>query len=224
MNKVLGNGIYSLPEAARLIGKSRARIWAQFNGWPSRPTAVLQSDYAGMPGHHAISFLDLYEAIVCLTLRDRYHVTPKVIRKLRRIIGDRFGRVHPFARKDLYVDDTGRQIFVDVASKEESPELFEVLRHQYALTSVILPFLQHVEYNSETHLAEVLPLMGRVVLDPRRKYGTPTVRGTGMATSILFDCFSATRSIEEVADWYNVDTEDVVEAVAFETEFSGIAA
>jgi len=225
MTTVIGNGIYGMTEAARLLGTSRARISAWYRGWPHGDSALLRSDYEDLGAHgHVISFLDLMDAAASVTLREKHGVSPKTIRKLRGILREKWNTPHPFARQEFYTDESGRQVFCELASEDGEVRLLEVLRHQYAIPQVLLPFLKRVEYNKETRLAQVLSLMGRVVLDPRRKYGKPTVQGTGMATAILHDCFIATRSEDVVAEWYSVSPDDVREAVAFETEFRGIAA
>jgi uncharacterized protein (DUF433 family) len=172
-----------------------------------------------------ISFLDLVDSAACVTLRTKHGVSLSTVRKLYRDLSSRWDTKHPFAREEFYTDDTGRQVFCKIASEDgEKDYLIDILEHQHAIPDVLLPFLKRVEYCGDTKLAQLLPLMGRVVADPRRKFGKPIVRGTGMSTLILYDCYRATQSLDQVADWYDVTPDDVAEAVSFETEFAGIAA
>jgi hypothetical protein len=60
MSIILGHGIYSLPEAARLtrLRSSRVREWFTGRSGLARK-AVFESDYDSVGGDRAISFLDL---------------------------------------------------------------------------------------------------------------------------------------------------------------------
>jgi uncharacterized protein (DUF433 family) len=171
-----------------------------------------------------ISFLDLIDSAVCVTLREKHKVSQKTIRRLYDKLSADWNTPHPFAREEFLTDKSGR-VFCLIASDDDEPKkLIDILSQQFAIPNVLLPYLKRVEYNSTTKFAQVLPLKGKVVLDPRRKYGKPIVSGTGMPTIILNECYQATKSFDVVADWYNVMPDDVMEAVKFETEFSGIAA
>ncbi len=223
--QVVGNGIYSYKECAHFLGIATPRLRAWYTEWPDRREALLRSDYAGMFDTGAISFLDFVDAAVSVTLKEKHGVSTARIRRIRNKLGREWNTEHPFARKEFYTDCSGKQVFwYDEGEDEQGPQLVDVVDRQHAMPTILLPFLSRVEYDDATGLAQVFPLLGRVVLDPRRKYGKPTVRGTGMPTGILYDCYKATGSAEEVADWYNVTTEDVEEAVRFEEEFSGVAA
>ncbi len=224
MITILGNGIYSIPDSARLLGVSGRRVHAWFYSWPRGSSAILHSDYTGIFPTKCISFLDLVDAAVAATLIQKHNFSHHKLRKLWDRMSTAFDTVHPFARKELYADAHGRELFYNIAVEDEPVELVDAMDQQRAFPEVLLPFLDRVEYNGDSHFAQVFPLMGNVVLDPRRKYGTPTVRGTGMATSILYECYKANSSEDAVADWYNVTPEDVREAIAFETGYAGIAA
>jgi uncharacterized protein (DUF433 family) len=177
-----------------------------------------------MFGRPTISFLDFVDAAVAITLREKHGASAKTIRRLLEELSNTWQTRHPFSREEFYTDDTGQRVFCRLLAESGETQFLEILRRQFAMPEILLPFLKRVEYNSETRLAQVFPLTDRVVLDPRRKYGKPIVRGTGMPTFILYECFLATRSMEIVADWYSVEPEDVEAAVRFESEFSGIAA
>jgi uncharacterized protein (DUF433 family) len=224
MIKILGNGIYSMPEASKLLGITNQRTRAWFNRWPRGADSLLTSDYQGRAGTRVISFLDLVDAAVSATLLQKHNVSHHMIRRLRNKLRQLWHTNHPFARQEFYTNDTGRRVFYKLASSDGEEQLIKILDQQQAIPEVLLPFLKRVEYSSDTKLAQVLSLMGNVVLDPRRRCGKPIVRDTGMPTAILFDCYLATQSEDCVADWYSVTPEDVIEAVKFETEYRGIAA
>lgn len=219
--RVAGHGIYDIAEAADLLGVTHPRLYAWFRGH----SQVFRSDYDGLFDRTVLSFLDLVDATVAVTLRERHRVSLQAIRKLHHELAERWCTPHPFGREEFYTMPKGRGIFWRIVNQDrEDDRLLEVPSMQHVMPDLMLPFLQRVEYNQQTSLAQSIELLDRVVLDPRRKYGKPTVAGTGMSTAILYECYKATQSHDVVADWYNVSPEDVEAAVRFETEFSGLAA
>lgn len=223
MITVLGNGIYSYSEAARLLGVAHQQVSGWFRVNRRGAASVLPNDYAELE-IPAISFLDLVEASVAQRLR-MCNVKPARIRQLHDALGELWDTPHPFSRKELYVDSSGQRIFSHL---DERNEVFlEVLAGQQAMPEVLVPILRRVEYDAETSLANRLWPMSDlpIVIDPRRRYGKPIVDTSGLPTSILYECFLANEgSYDFVAEWYNVTPEEVKHAVQFETTFSGIAA
>lgn len=225
MLKVLGNGVYGMSEAARILGIQPQKVRAWFHGWPGGDPALLRSDYPSTAVEPIISFLDLVDAAVSTTLRQKHGVSIHMIRRLRGKLSKQWRTRHPFAREEFYTDETGRNVFCTIAHEEDGPKkLIEILKQQFAIPEILLPFLKQVQYSPDTKLAQLITLMGRVVLDPRRRFGKPIVRDTGMPTGILYDSYWATQSEDVVADWYSVTADDVREAVEFETGFCGLAA
>lgn len=224
MAEVLGNGIYTITEAAWLLGISRQRVAAYFAGWPRRATPLLRSDYSDMLNKPAISFLNFVDTAVAATLTEKHNVPVGLLRTLRDKLIEKWNTPHPFSTGQFYTDDTGRMIFCEIADESVDARLMEVMKDQYAMRDILVPVLRRVEYSAETNLAQSMFLTSRILLDPQMKYGKPTVRGTGIPASILHECYEATKSYDCVADWYNVDQEDVRAAVDFYATFRGIAA
>jgi hypothetical protein len=69
---ILGNGIYGLPEAARLTGLKPGRVRESFQerlDTSERPP-VFRSDYESIGGDRAISFHDLIDLFIAGQLRE----------------------------------------------------------------------------------------------------------------------------------------------------------
>lgn len=220
---ILGHGIYGISEAAHLLGISHQKAGAWFRGWSCKTGPILESDYAYSNTIRAISFLDLVDASVVMVLRDKHNVSPAKIRRMRQKLTNMWKTSHPFSRKeltDIWIDDDGKTVFVT----DDQGQMIDILKGQFAMPPILLPFLHKVEYNLDSGYAHMIRLTDRVMLDPTRRYGKPIVDGTGMPTAILYRDYLANKDADAVADWYSVDPDDVLEAVKFETTFSGIAA
>ena len=58
------------------------------------------------------------------------------------------------------------------------------------------------------------------MIDPKISFGRPLVSETFIPTDVLAACFRGTQSIDEVAGWYETDTESVRQAIEFETHLA----
>lgn len=227
MVAILGNGIYSVGEASRLLGVSSRRVHNLFMGWSSGRGLLASHDYPNDDARNrSLSFLDLIDSAIAIRLRAN-HVSPHRIRKLRQILEARWGTGHPFSHKNLYVDPSGRRFFSHSPNDDGDDELLEILPNQLAMPEILLPILKRVSYDPASKLAESIMCSDeyKVLINPRRRYGKPIVETSGMPTAILSECYEANgRDADFVADWYSVSAEEVLDAVRFESEFSGIAA
>jgi len=213
---VLGNGIYTLTEAGRLAGVSDAAARAWFKGWPkSKSGPVLHSDYADLSSaKELVSFLDFTDLLIVAGLR-RLTSMPS-IRRAYEALKPILDSEHPFSRSELYADDAGA-LFRRAADDAGDEMLIEVLRSQHAFPSILLPFLERLDYDPDTHLARSYTIEDGIVLDARRKYGKPITYESAMPTTILARAYKANeQDAEAVADWYGVTVDEVRRAVEFE--------
>lgn len=212
---ILGHGIYTLPEAARLVHTSPARAKAWFYGWPGRAAAITRSDYrAPVGGHRVISFLDLIDMLVVSALR-KQRLPLQYLRKVRDALSRELGRAHPFCYKNLYTQ--GRHVFIEMAAEDGGSRLKELVANQYAFEKILAPFLQTIQYAQLTLTAmRWYPYPG-VVIDPQRRFGKPIVESVGIPTTILAAAYTANeQDAAAVADWYGVAPHDIATAVGFE--------
>lgn len=85
-----------------------------------------------------------------------------------------------------------------------------------------MPFLQQIVYDESTGLAKLWRIADGVVVDPARCFGKPIVEGPCIATRILASAYESNgRDILRVADWYEIDPQDVQRAVDFEARIAG---
>ena len=218
--EVLGNGVYSIPEAARLTGLRARRVRDWFRGRQSekrKVKSVFQSDYEIVEKAYAISFLDLIELNVAGKLREAgvplQHLR-KVYKQLREDFGD-----HPFSTREIYVRD--KKVFTRGLSDDEATSLSEAITRQSYFDKIILPFLKKIDYDEATKFAARWRIAKMVVLDPKIRFGRPTVLGTGIATRVLHDSYYANdEDAERVADWFGVESKHVMAAVEFENSLA----
>jgi uncharacterized protein (DUF433 family) len=213
---ILGHGVYTLPEAARLtrLRSQRVREWFQgrTNEQVRRP--VFRSDYQSIGGDRAISFHDLIEVFVAGQLRNN-GVSLQLLRKVHRQLQKDLGTRHPFCRREILTKQG--QVFTLGLDNGGKEEVIEVLTRQRVFPEILLPFLQRIDYDEVSEMARRWCIADRVVIDPQLNFGKPIVEDIGMSTSILAGAYKANgKDAERVAAWYGIHSKHVLAAVDFE--------
>ena len=220
MTIMLGQGVYSVAEAARLTGLKPARIREWFRGRTRQHSRkpVFLGDYEPVDGDFAISFLDLIDVFVAGQLRD-HGVLLQTLRRVYERMKKDLGTPHPFCRRELLSD--GKTVFTRNVDADGKEELFEALTGQGVFPDIILPFLQRIDYDQVTTLAKRWQIADQVVIDPNICFGKPAVGKLGIATAILAAAYKANgEDAELVASWYDVHPDQILAAARFEEKLA----
>ena len=217
---VLGKGVYTIAEAARLTRLRPQRVREWFRGRESTSrifTPVFQSDYPVLHEEYAISFLDLIELNIGGKLREAGISLQKLrlnYHELRKEYGD-----HPFCTRQIYVG--GKQIFTRGLNEEDSGSVIEAMSKQLYFDKIILPFLKRIHYDETTKRAAKWHIADLVVLDPTIRFGKPVIEQTGMSTAVLRNSYYANGEDPGfVAGWFGVEERHVIAAVEFENQLA----
>ncbi len=220
---LIGVGLYSIPDAARIIkvGEAVLRRWVADYTNTSRdlddhhePVVHRRlNDHGGV-----LTFLELIELFVVKQFRDA-GVSMQVIRKTAQVAAQRFDTPYPFATGDF--DTDGRSILHAMEdSRDGSTSAEDLARGQYAFDSLMHPFFKRLDYRDHAEALRYWPLGrdGRVVLDPQRHFGAPIDARTGVPTRTLFAAVTAGvgQLLDVVADWFEVPLTAVQAAVDYE--------
>lgn len=223
---IIGVGIYSVPEAAKLTGVSAARIRRWLKGYsfklkdevhPMPP--VWEAQLPPIDGELALGFLDLVEVRFVDAFLKR-GVSWHTLRLAARQTKELFDTSHPFSTKRFKTD--GRGIFVEIVQETKEKSLLDIVKSQYAFEKVVAPGLAGLEFAGSGESVRWWPLYRnrRVVIDPARAFGKPILDKEGVPTSILAQAYRVEQSIERVAHWYEVDPRSVRAAIQFEEKLA----
>jgi uncharacterized protein (DUF433 family) len=220
----LGTGVYTAPEAARLVGlrPERVRRWTAgysytAGGEVRASSPIFKRDLPAIEGRVALSFHDLVEVLFVRQFLTT-GVSMPTIRQAAIDAAEMLKTAHPFSMREFATD--GQEIFrryIDDAGVERMLTMGR--NKQTVFTQVIAPLLRELEYALEPQQAVRWWPLGRdksVIVDPRRNLGEPTVADYGVPTRILFGAHVAGESVDAIADWYEVPIERVRDAIAFE--------
>ena len=219
-NSLLGVGLYSVSEAARLTKISPQRIRRWLRGYSLRlkdgvkiqAPVVKRAAPVGL-GTVLLTFADLLEVrLVDAFLSKR--VSLQTIRIAAEKAQREWGANHPFLSRRFKV--SGRTLFLELI---QGP--YDFLRNQTYFREVIGPYLEDVDFDG--HEARRWWPLGRgkkVVIDPSICLGKPIVAKHGIPTGVISMAVEADGSVDRVARWYGISSGAVKAAVDFELHFA----
>jgi len=224
LEKYLGVGLYSFPEAGRIVGAkpSVLRRWARdyiyFDKDAIRQHTSVIPRYFGR-NSDTLTFLELIELLFIRAFRSE-GVSMQAIRKAAERAAIQFHTEYPFAVKRF--DTDGKHIFATLREEANDLELTEDLgKGQLAFDRVVKPLFRNLDYRGNTDALRYWPLghEGRIILDPHRAFGKPIDSPTGVSTEVLYDAVQAEGGQDpaEVADWFEVPIEAVTAAIRYES-------
>lgn len=227
-----GTGMYTLGEAARLIGvpspqlsrwlfgyhytkgpdDSRAKTWSP----PLWTPELADQDF----DEKVIGFHDLLE-VRFVGAFVRYGVPLTVVRRCLKSAQQLYGVKYPFTTLRFKTD--GRTIFGEaVRQAEKDGALVDLRNRQHVFKEIISPSLYagieyHQDQASKWYPA---PKRDRVVLDPARRFGSPILEDSGTPTDVIYASYIAEgeneAALRQTAAAYDVQTRFVKAAVRFE--------
>jgi uncharacterized protein (DUF433 family) len=233
----LGVGIYTLTDAARLLGLTPRRLSRWVRGYTywlrsgtqsrrTRKPPIVATDLPRIRGRVAFSFLELMELRVVLGFVQQ-GVPLQRVRGAARRVADLFDTTHPFAHRGLFTDR--QQIFVDIADTEAQPGLLQVTGRragpQLVAGGLLEGHVEEMDFDAQTSLAVRWFPLGRgvpIVLDPRIAFGAPVLLGTRIRTDVLSAHTSGNRE-QSVARAFDLHLDQVRAAVAFEAHLGQAA-
>ena len=108
--------------------------------------------------------------------------------------------------------------------EEDSDEaLINLATDQAEFSRVVEPFRKQLEFSGNDIIWWPLGKRRQIIVDPRRNFGQPTVVKSGVPATALARSVKANASVDEVARWYEVQRDEVRDAVAFEESLAAAA-
>lgn len=210
----LGAGVYATSEVARMahIQTQRVRRWVYGYQLGQRRAAPLVQRTA----ERSLSFLDLLEVCFVKAFLD-HGVTMHTIRLVQTDAAKEFKTSHPFCTKRFETD--GETIIARHTDETAGVRLLDLKRRQWLIREVFNPLLKQIDYDKASLDAERWWPMGKarpVVIDPQRGFGAALVSRSRVPTRALYAAHRGGQSPKEIADWYEVELDEVRAAIEFE--------
>lgn len=221
-----GIGLYTLPDAAKLVGTDAREIRRWLFGYRYRVQSgehsqpPLWSPQVIEPNTFAVGFRDLMELRFVKAFMSKgvtLHVVRAALANAREFFGD---MEYPFSNRRFLTD--GKRIYTEAMEAHGGDALIDLAKRQLAFENVIRPSLNDgVEFDASGAVKRWFPLSKNksVVLDPEIAFGKPIVDAYGVPTAALACAIAAGNGRSAVARIYEVPVAAVDAAVRFEHRF-----
>ncbi|PKP76772.1 MAG: hypothetical protein CVT81_12835 [Alphaproteobacteria bacterium HGW-Alphaproteobacteria-3] len=218
-NSLVGIGLYTPAEAARLTGVPGGKIvrWLRGHTSHGKQYARLWTPQIDLSDDEIyLGFRDLMEVRVANAFIQR-KLSAQKIRRAIEIARELIGEERPLSTTRFRTD--GRTVFLQVLGEEGSDRLIDLFKSQFAFREVIEPSLKNIDFEDGVPVRWwPLGKAGRIVLDPDRSFGAPIEAETSVPTSVLAKAVEAEGSIESVARVWSVPHASVRRALDFQRQ------
>lgn len=217
-DKLIEQGIYTIPEAARLVEAPMAKVRGWIAGYKAPP--ILSNEIQVVERRIAMSFTNLMEVRFIHTFSN-LGVKVGSIRAMLEEAKQVLKHPHPFATNTVFKTD-GKNIFASIAKQTDDKALYDLKRKNWAFHEIIAQSLMKgVEFDPHGDAVAFWPRKHEapnVVVRPSWSFGKPVLEDVGIPTRTLYEAFQAEDETEEsVARWFQIPRNLVHEAVRFET-------
>jgi uncharacterized protein (DUF433 family) len=215
---LLETGIYSIPQAAELVGAPArfVRIWV--TGHTGKQSAVIENEIGRVDGKIAVSFTNLME-LRFVALFFRAGVGLREIRSILAEVRETMEHPHPFATRTVFKTD-GRKIVAEIARRNGVENIYDLKSKNYEMRVVVMDSLKDdVVYDPEGEAISWTPrprIAPNVIVHPKFAFGRPVLKASRMPTATLSKAMEVERSAKMVALQFDVPEKQVREAVRFE--------
>jgi len=222
---LLGKGIYTLPDAAMLIGAKKRSLSRWMKGYDYRSQGeVRQSpplwepDLPEVEDQLEISFRDLVE-LRFVHAFSREGIGLKAIRNCLDYARECVQSDRPFSTGRFRTD--GKTIFLESLHNAKDPKLLDLRKKQYVFKSIVERTFRDLDLE-EDEVVRWRPFRGKgtIVIDPHRAFGQPIAADSGVPTAVLADAVEAEGSVARVARLYEVDPAVIRDSMSYQSELT----
>lgn len=216
--------VYSLGEAAHYLRLPTATIrsWTVGRHYPTR-SGMRQSEpviSVADPEGNLLSFRNLLELHVLSSMRRHQPVELRAIRRVVKDLRKKLRSKHPLldrqmltGGKDLLIERYAQLVGISPAGQRAMKFLLEMAlgrieRDRHGIPIWLYPF-------TRPQVAEESPRL--IAIDPTIRFGKPCLTGTRIPTAIIAERHEAGDSIALLAEDYGRSTDEIEEALRYES-------
>lgn len=218
---LIGIGLYSFSEAARLLGVNPSKVsrWLKgyyFSGKNYQP--LWNSEITLDDGDKFLGFRDLIELKVALEFI-KIGVPTNKIRQAIDMSRELFDEDYPLTADKFKTD--GKNVFIKIIESNDGGKteerLINTFKRQYEFANIINRSLKWVDFDENRMPTQWWPLGKNkgILVDPGRAFGQPIERDSGIPTAILAQAANDV-GVESAALIYDVSNNAVRRAMEFE--------
>lgn len=214
---VLDREMFAEAEAARLLRVPQGTLHYWLEGGTQRGKAHRPIIRVAPTGSRVVTWAEFVEAGLLRSYR-KLRVPMAELRNFIDTLREEFGVPYPLAQRQPFV--SGRQLVLEAQEAAHLDAEFCLVAFasgQLILTPWSQDFLERVHWEGDTaagwrpHDDPASP----VLITPEVRFGRPAVRG--ISTDVIWEHETAGEDIDEIADTFGLNADDVRWALAYET-------
>lgn len=213
-SSILGQGIYSPRQAARLVGSTAQEVlrWTRGSG-PSEP--LWHAYYQSIDDSTELSFADLVELRVVKAFR-RAGISLQAIRFAISFAESTYGIERPLSSLEFRTD--GQEILMHALDHDENlVSLSSKRAGQKVFSDIVKQSLRDLEYEAGIATRWRPHSAPTVVIDPNRQFGQPVLDIFGVSTGIIYSESRHFNDIDYISKVYEIPRQAVAEAIRYES-------
>lgn len=210
---ILGHGVYTPREAARLVGETPQHVfrWTRGSG-PSEP--LWNARYQFIEDSTEISFLDLIEVRIVAAMRGQ-GISLQSIRFAIAFAQRTLGIERPLSSRDFKTD--GSEILMDAIEDDgEFVSLSKKSPGQKVFKKIIEQSLNDLEYENDL-VARWRPRgFESVIIDPARSFGDPLLDEFSISTGMIYREYQEFGDAKYLSKIYEIPIQVIRVAIRYE--------
>lgn len=216
---LIGGGIYTLPDVADILQipyHKVSRCVKEY--WDARLATDVENQYSWTNGKsRAVSFYTLIELFVYIQLTDA-GVKTKDVLKAHLELSELYNTPYPFATQNLLIGikSYGKKIYFE----RNQGEVIDLDGTRQFNLSFLLDFVKNIEFDNENLATKLWPI-GKdhsIVVDPEHQFGQPTIDGTNVRPSTIYQLHQGGEPDKFIAMLYELSEDQVKHSIEFCTK------
>jgi hypothetical protein len=215
---LLSSGIYTVPEAARLVEaeQNETRVWVE--GRKGAQDPMIENQVGRIGNKVAVSFTNLMELRFISIFIDA-GVRLSAIRSIMSEARNTLEHPHPFATNTVFRTD-GRRVVAEIVRENGLTSIYDLKLKQYEMPMIVRDFLlRDVVFDPKGDAIFWKPrptIAPNIIVHPAYSFGKPILLESFVPTETIAKAFSVEEDAELVAEMFEIPEAHVVEAVRFD--------
>jgi uncharacterized protein (DUF433 family) len=217
----LGEGIYLVKDVAKILKIDYKKTYRWIvDYWGNSLDENIKYTF-GDGDNRAINFYSLIEFYTFFKLREQ-GASAQQIRHLHHELSARLNTQYPFAANpDIFIEKRkNKKNNSEIAQLyyDSFGALFKVRdKTQQPYLKFFEQFLNKIEFDENNLARRFFPLQGstNVVVDPKRQFGQPTIEGTNIKVSTIYNYHLGGERSDSIANMYDLNIAQINDAITF---------
>jgi uncharacterized protein (DUF433 family) len=213
MNAELGLGIFTASDISNilLLPSNKVRRWIG-NYWDNRFINNQNDVYSwGSGKDKAVNFHTFIELYVFIKLRDLGLGYKKII-TAHQVISNELNVKYPFASTKILAGENDIFYYFDNETIVKADRT-----NQIGFKNIIEQYYNRIEFDSDSLAEKYWPLgkSNSIIVDPKHKFGQPTIIGTNILVDTIAGLYKGGESPEFIASIYDITSKQVKDALEY---------